>query len=174
MRSWSRAKRMISPSLAPLRMPLNALKESARQMARFIPNAAVQMKSASAAPRESSTSLPNYRLRAEALATLPLPSMPESGVVRIRPRDRGGLRSSRADRGAQVLPLGGATVPPWLPAKSARVSNLPACCALGPPASAAPYSCRHEPCIARSAWPPRGMAGPFAWIEPRSEERRSP
>src|SRR6266480_3188697 len=59
MRSWSRAKRMISPLLAPLRMPLNALKESTRQMARFMPNAAVQMKSASAAPRESSTSLPN-------------------------------------------------------------------------------------------------------------------
>jgi hypothetical protein len=86
----------------------------------------------------------------------------------------GAFRSSRTGRGAQVLPLGGVTVPPWLPAKSARVSNLPACCALGPPASAAPYSCRHEPCIARSAWPPRGMAGPFAWIEPRSEERRSP
>jgi hypothetical protein len=50
---------MISPLLAPLRKPLNALKESTRQMARFIPNAAVQMKSASAAPRESSTSLPN-------------------------------------------------------------------------------------------------------------------
>ena len=30
--------------------------------ARFIPNAAVQMKSASAAPRESSTSLPNWHL----------------------------------------------------------------------------------------------------------------
>src|SRR6266508_1458568 len=48
---------MISPLLAPLRKPLNALKESTRQMARFIPNAAVQMKTA--APRESSTSLPN-------------------------------------------------------------------------------------------------------------------
>jgi hypothetical protein len=33
------------------------------------------------------------------------------------------------------LPPARATVPPWLPAKSARVSNLPACCALGPPAS---------------------------------------
>jgi hypothetical protein len=31
--------------------------------------------------------------------------------------------------------------PPWLPAKSARVSNLPACCALGPPVCAAPCSC---------------------------------
>src|SRR4051794_28533189 len=37
-----------------------------------------------------------------------------------------------SDRGAQVLPPAGATVPPWLPAKSAHVSNLPACCALGP------------------------------------------
>jgi len=45
-----------------------------------------------------------------------------------------------------VLPPAGATVPPWLPAKSARVSNLLACCALGPPASAAQYSCRREPC----------------------------
>jgi hypothetical protein len=35
------------------------------------------------------------------------------------------------------------------PAKSARVSNLPACCALGPPASAAQYSCRREPCTGR-------------------------
>jgi hypothetical protein len=37
-----------------------------------------------------------------------------------RVRDRGAFRSSRADRGAQVLPPAGATVPPWLPAKSAR------------------------------------------------------
>jgi hypothetical protein len=43
-------------------------------------------------------------------------------------------RSSRTDRGAQVVPPAGATVRPWLPAKSARVSNLRACCALGPPA----------------------------------------
>ena len=56
---------------------------------------------------------------------------------------RGG---SRADSGPQVLPPARATVPPWLPAKSARVSNLLACCALGPPASAAQYSCRREPC----------------------------
>jgi hypothetical protein len=39
------------------------------------------------------------------------------------------------------LPLGRATAPPWLPAKSVRVSNLPACCALVPPACAAPCSC---------------------------------
>jgi hypothetical protein len=50
----------------------------------------------------------------------------------------GALRSSRTDRGAQVLPPAGATVPPWLPAKSAHVSNLPACCALGPPAAGVP------------------------------------
>src|SRR5262249_12806162 len=55
-----------------------------------------------------------------------------------------GFRSSRTDRGAQVLPPARATVPPWLPAKSARVSNLPACCALGPPACAAQYSCRRD------------------------------
>src|SRR5215510_5744102 len=78
---------------------------------------------------------------------------PLSGVVRIRPRDRGGLRSSRADSGPQVLPPARANVPPWLPAKSARVSNLLACCALGPPACAAPCSCHHEACSARSAWP---------------------
>ena len=70
----------------------------------------------------------------------------------------GALRSSRTDRGAQVLPPAGATVPPWLPAKSARVSNLPACCALGPPACAAPCSCHHETCSARSAWPHPGKA----------------
>ena len=52
--------------------------------------------------------------------------------------------------GPQVLPPARATAPPWLPAKSARVSNLPACCALGPPACAAPCSCHHEPCSARS------------------------
>src|SRR5262249_13067562 len=67
---------------------------------------------------------------------------------------------------------GGATVPPWLPAKSARVSNLPACCALGPPACAAPYSCHHEACSARSAWPHPGKACPSAWIEHRSGERQ--
>src|SRR5262249_2659097 len=72
----------------------------------------------------------------------------------------GAFRSSRTDRGAQVLPPAGATVPPWLPAKSARVSNLPACCALGPPACAAPCSCHHEACSARSAWPHPGKACP--------------
>src|SRR5438046_3814198 len=81
---------------------------------------------------------------------------------------KGPLRSSRADRGAQVLPPAGATVPPWLPAKSARVSNLPACCALGPPACAAPCSCHHETCSARSAWLRPGKACPF-----RSEEHTS-
>ena len=65
----------------------------------------------------------------------------------------GGLRSSRADSGPQVLPPARVTVPPWPPAKSARVSNLLACCALGPPACAAPCSCHHEACSARSAWP---------------------
>src|SRR6516164_6790423 len=83
-----------------------------------------------------------------------------SGVLRINRRTAGGLRSSRADRGAQVLPPAGATVPPWLPAKSAHVSNLPACCALGPPACAAPCSCHHEACSARSAWPHPGKACP--------------
>jgi len=75
---------------------------------------------------------------------------------------RGG---SRADSGPQVLPPARATVPPWLPAKSARVSNLLACCALGPPASAAQYSCRREPCTGRSAWLPLGRACLSAWIE---------
>src|SRR5262249_48570998 len=72
----------------------------------------------------------------------------------------GAFRSSRTDRGAQVLPRAGATVRPWLLAKSARVSNLPACCALGPPACAAPCSCHHEACSARSAWPHPGKACP--------------
>src|SRR6516165_1342203 len=54
------------------------------------------------------------------------------------------LRSSRGDGGPQVLPPARVTLPPWLPAKSARVSNLPACCALGPPACAAHGSCSLE------------------------------
>jgi len=70
------------------------------------------------------------------------------------------VRSTCTDRGAQVLPPAGATVPPWLPGKSARVSNLPACCALGPPTCAAPCSCHHEACSARSAWPHPGKACP--------------
>jgi hypothetical protein len=87
-------------------------------------------------------------------------------------RERGGLRSSPTDRGAQVLPPAGGTVPPWLPAKSARVSNLPACCALGPPACAAPCSCRREPCTGRSAWPHLGRACLSAWIEHRSRSNQ--
>ena len=55
-----------------------------------------------------------------------------------------------------------------------RVSNLPACCALGPPACAAQYSCRREPCTGRSAWLPLGRAYLSAWIEHRSGEPRSP
>jgi hypothetical protein len=86
----------------------------------------------------------------------------------------GAFRSSGADRGAQVLPPAGATVPPWLPGKSARVSNLRACCARGPPACAAPCSCRREPCNGRSAWLPLGRACLSAWIEHRSGEQRSP
>ena len=78
-----------------------------------------------------------------------------------------------ADSGAQVLPPAGATVPPWLPAKSARVSNLPVCCALGPPASAVPCSCRREPCTGRSAWLPLGRACLSALIEHRSGESRA-
>src|SRR5215468_8899108 len=84
------------------------------------------------------------------------------------------FRSSRADSGPQALPPARATVLPWLPAKSARVSNLPACCALGPPVSAAPCSCRREPCTGRSAWPPLGRACLSAWIEHRNGEQRSP
>ena len=88
--------------------------------------------------------------------------------VRCSRGTTGAFRSSRTDRGAQVLPPAGATVPPWLPAKSARVSNLLACCALGPPASVARYSCRREPCTGRSAWLPLGRACLSAWIEHRS------
>src|SRR6478736_5437389 len=36
-----------------------------------------------------------------------------------------------SDRAAQVLPPAGATAPPSLRESSSRVSNLPACCALG-------------------------------------------
>jgi hypothetical protein len=46
--------------------------------------------------------------------------------------------------------------------------------ALGPPASAAQYSCRREPCTGRSAWLPLGRACLSAWIEHRSGEQRSP
>jgi hypothetical protein len=84
-----------------------------------------------------------------------------------------GFRSSRSDGGPQVLRPGRAPVPPWLHAKSGRASNLLACCALGPPASAAQYSCRREPCTGRSAWLPLGRACLSAWIEPRSGEQRS-
>jgi hypothetical protein len=114
------------------------------------------------------------RLRAEALGDLatgidageidgPVWSVPDRGP-------RGPL-----DRVAQIADRKycrpqRATVPPWLPAKSARVSNLPACCALGPPACAAPCSCHHEACSARSAWLPLGRACLSAWIEHRSGE----
>jgi hypothetical protein len=43
------------------------------------------------------------------------------------------------------VPPAGATVPPSLLAKSTRASNLPACCALAPAASAAQCSC-HAGC----------------------------
>jgi hypothetical protein len=56
----------------------------------------------------------------------------------------GAFRSSRADSGAQVFPPARATVPPWLRESSSRVSSLPVCYALGPPACAAPCSCRRE------------------------------
>src|SRR5262249_37553756 len=65
-----------------------------------------------------------------------------------------------ADSGAQVLPPARATVPPSLRENSSRASTLPACCALGPPACAAPCSCRHGACSARSAWPHPGKACP--------------
>jgi hypothetical protein len=104
------------------------------------------------------------RLRAEALATLPLgidAAEIDGPVWSVSDRGTtGAFRSSRTDRGAQVLPPAGATVPPWLPAKSAHVSNSPACCALGPPSCAAPCSCHHEACSARSAWPHPGKACP--------------
>src|SRR5262249_23701812 len=45
------------------------------------------------------------------------------------------------------------------------VSNLPACCALAPPA--AQCSCRREACTGRSAWLPLGRACLSAWIEHR-------
>src|SRR5262249_26805642 len=79
-----------------------------------------------------------------------------------------------ADSGAQVLPPARATVPPSLRESSSRVSSLLACYALGPPASAAQYSCRREPCTGRSAWLPLGRAWLSAWIEHRSGEQRSP
>jgi hypothetical protein len=88
--------------------------------------------------------------------------------------DEEAFRSSRAESGPQVLPPVRATVPPWLPAKSARVCNLPACCALGPPACAGPCSCPREACSARSAWLLLGRACLSAWIEHRSGEQRSP
>src|SRR5262245_59270427 len=79
-----------------------------------------------------------------------------------------------ADSGAQVLPPARATVPPSLRESSSRVSSLLACYALGPPASAAQYSCRREPCTGHSAWLPLGRACLSTWIEHRSEEQRSP
>src|SRR5262245_14249225 len=96
----------------------------------------------------------------------PSPTIPHFQLVHSHP--------TYADSGAQVFRPARATVPPWLPAKSARVSNLPACCALGPLASAAQYSCRCEPCTGRSAWLLLGRACLSAWIEHRSGEQRSP
>src|SRR5262249_55224786 len=67
-----------------------------------------------------------------------------------------------ADPGAQELPPARATVPPSLRESSSRASTLPACSALGPPVSAAQYSCRREPCTGRSAWLPLGIR----WLLP--------
>jgi hypothetical protein len=61
--------------------------------------------------RESSQSKKHFNM------TQLLPSL--SGVA-LYQASHGGVRSSRTDRGAQVAPPAGATVPPWLPAKSAR------------------------------------------------------
>src|SRR5262249_38754769 len=82
--------------------------------------------------------------------------------------------STCADSGAQALRSARATVPPSLRESSSRVSSLLACYALGPPASAAQYSCRREPCTGRSAWLPLGRACLSAWIEHRIGEHRSP
>src|SRR5262249_6902673 len=118
------------------------------------------------------------RLRAEALGDLaigidageidgPVWSVSDRGTA-------GAFRSSRADSGPQALPPARATVPPWLPAKSAHVSNLFACCALGPPARAAPCSCHHEACSARSAWPHPGKACPSVYAGRHIARRRLP
>src|SRR6266545_410107 len=113
---------MISPLLAPLRKPLNALKESMRQMARFIPNAAVQMKSASAAPRESSTSLPNcdrwddaFRSR-EYLAGPPVLWRRDQTLVESPVRDE----RMRRDTHPLFEPLGGRNANPEFLPKSAE------------------------------------------------------
>jgi hypothetical protein len=104
-----------------------------------------------------------------ALAAMPLPGFvppclaikapqPPSGNTWVHEIKHDGfrLRSSRTGHGAQGLPPAGATVPPWLPAKSVRASNLPAGCALGPQAFATQYSCRREAYSDHSAWlPPR-------------------
>jgi hypothetical protein len=37
-----------------------------------------------------------------------------------------------------------------------------------------PVLFHREPCTGHLAWPPRGMVGPFAWIEPHIAERRLP
>src|SRR5262245_45282380 len=98
-------------------------------------------------------------------------------MIRCRPYPAAGLqglRSSRADAGAQTSPPARATVPPLLRESSSRVSSLLACYALGPPASAATYSCHREPCTGRSAWLLLGRACLSAWIEHRSEEPHSP
>jgi hypothetical protein len=63
------------------------------------------------------------------------------------------------------LPPARATVPPSLRESSSRVSSLLACYALGPLAPRGQYSCHHEACSARSAWPRPGRACLSAWIE---------
>src|SRR5262249_40127457 len=82
----------------------------------------------------------------------------ESGSTSGQARSGGGLGSFRSLSALLVIPA------QW----------LPACSALGPPASAAQYSCRREPCTGRSAWLPLGRACLSAWIEHRSGEQRSP
>src|SRR5262249_36025494 len=115
--------------------------------------------------------------RRGAMLELALCSLVSIGAVGIHdqpwPGTAGPFRSSRADTGAQVLPPARAIAPPWLRASSSRVSSLLACYAPGPPASAAPCSCRREPCTGRSAWLSLGRACPSAWIEYRSGRRRS-
>jgi hypothetical protein len=95
------------------------------------------------------------RSKGEYLGSVGAPDRERAEAVAIKESPgRAGARS--LGRKKRQLPPAGATVPPWLPAKSARVSNLLACCALGPPSCAAPCSCHHE------AWSPVRQGGAVA------------
>src|SRR5262249_47868718 len=110
-------------------------------------------------PQRAVSSDPLNRVHVE--ATLPLASMPERQIVRWSISDRG--TAGPLDRVAQIAERKYCR-PHARPFRLrfervvAVFPSLLACCALGPLASAAQYSCRREPCTGRWASLPLGRA----------------